>query len=203
MTAFAPVLRVDDPAAALGWFAGLPGLRVDAARGRVICGAERIIVAATGAAVPGLRAVPFDHLALRVGRLDAPLAALLAAGARLHGGYTPDGPREIPEFWDHGVRFAFLTGPGGVPVELCERLGADGPETVTGIDHLGLRCADVPATAARLSGPATERLAGHRLGGGVEVLFLRDGGLVWELFDEPPAPDTASQATGWAGVAPV
>jgi catechol 2,3-dioxygenase-like lactoylglutathione lyase family enzyme len=203
MTGPGPVLQVDDPAAALEWFAQIPGLGIDAATGCLTCGADRILVRANGTEPNGLRGMPFDHLALRVGQLDSPLAAMLAKGAVLHRGYTPDGPRGISAFWAKGVRFAFLRGPGGVPVELCEKLGEDGPPTATGIDHLGLRCADVAATAAELAGPRAERLAQHLLEGGVEVLFLRESGLVWELFDEPAPRDGPAQSGAWAGVAPV
>jgi catechol 2,3-dioxygenase-like lactoylglutathione lyase family enzyme len=203
MTLLAPVLSVDDPAAALAWFAALPGLAVDTASGQLTLGPDRIIITQKFNQTKDLRPISLDHVALRVGSLDAPLAAMLARGAVLHAGYTPHGPRSIAAFWDSGVRFAFLRGPGGVPVELCERLGPPSPPTVTGIDHLGLRCANVAATAAELSGPGMERLARHSLDGGVEVEFLRQGGLVWELFDEAAQPETVPASGLWSGVAPV
>jgi catechol 2,3-dioxygenase-like lactoylglutathione lyase family enzyme len=201
-----PILEVPDPEAALDWFAVLPGCAADRAGAEVRCGDLRIAVVAAGTAPAGSRLMTVDHLALRTADVDAALAHLLAAGARLHPGFTPDGPRDIAAFWDHGVRFAFVIGPGGVPVEICARHGdADGGgAAITGLDHLGLRCADVAATAAGLEASGAVTLGRYLLAGPVEVRFLQEANIVWELFDEPVAAPSirCADGAGWAGVAP-
>lgn len=208
MTVWRPILAVPEPKAALDWFAGLPGCKADRAKAEVRCGDLRIAIAAPGRVPAGSRLIEVDHLALRTGDVDATLALLLAAGAQLHPGFTPDGARDIAEFWDHGVRFAFVIGPGGVPVEVCARHGdAGGGAAISGLDHLGLRRADVAATAAGLVAGGAVPLSRYQLAGPagpVEVRFLQDANIVWELFDEPMAVSSIPCADGiaWAGVAP-
>ena len=191
-----PVLTVDDPAAALDWFARLPG--VTAAAREVRLGRDAIAICAPGDAPAGLHARPFDHLALHAPDVDATLAAALTAGAALHPGFTPDGPQEIAAFWETGVRYAFVTGPGGVAVEFCARRGESGPAGITGLDHLGLRVPDSAAAAAGLLAAGAVTVAGWQVGR-VDVRFLRQDNLMWEVFDEPPVPETPGR---WAGVAP-
>ncbi len=157
----------------------------------------------------GFRALPFDHLALRVGDVDATLAQVVQGGARLHAGFTPDGPREIVEFGPTGVRFAFVVGPGGVPVEFCAPRGSvTGQAGCVGLDHLGLRTADVDTVAAEMLERGGVERSRHRLQASprdVEVRFLVEGNLVWEVFDEaaPPADGPVDPRLGWVGVAPV
>lgn len=205
----APVLSVSDPAGAMEWFARLPGLIADPAQGRVLCGDSCIHVTGPTARPPGFRVAPFDHLALHVGDADIALAAAIGAGAHLHAAYTPDGPREISEFWNNGVRFAFLVGPESAPVELCAlRQPHTGTGTITGLDHLGQRSEETAAAATALVERGGAELARHVLPGiprPVSVHFIRADGLVWELFDEAP-PDTPSWSDPtrhWIGVAPV
>jgi catechol 2,3-dioxygenase-like lactoylglutathione lyase family enzyme len=206
---FAPVLSVTDPVRALEWFMSLPGVGVDLARQTVSCGDYLIRITQAQAWPAGSKPEPFDHLALRVGDVDAVLHLMMSAGAVLDPRFTPDGPREIPTFWDNGVRFAFLVGPGGAPVELCQRLSATGRPEVTGIDHLGLRCPDVDAYAARLTSAGARLIARHRLEtetAAINVLFLSDAGLVWEVFDEValrPLPGNTVGAATWAGITPI
>jgi catechol 2,3-dioxygenase-like lactoylglutathione lyase family enzyme len=195
-----PVLAVAEPAAALDWFARLPGVTVDRTRGEARAGGDRLLVT-DRAGAQGTRE-PFDHLALRVGDVDGLLATLRATGAALHPAFTPDGPREIAAFWDTGVRFVFLVGPEGVPIELCARRGTTDPRpAVLGLDHLGLRAADTAATAARLRAGGATDLASHILPGDrpVSVAFLQEDGLVWEVFDEPAPPGLAAGGA-WSGV---
>ena len=120
------------------------------------------------------------------------------AGAALHPGFTPDGPQEIAAFWETGVRYAFVTGPGGVAVEFCARRGESGTAGITGLDHLGLRVPDSAAAAAGLLAAGAVMVAGWQVGR-VDVRFLRQDNLMWEVFDEPPVPETPGR---WAGVAP-
>jgi catechol 2,3-dioxygenase-like lactoylglutathione lyase family enzyme len=204
-----PVLAVAEPEEALDWLGGLPGVSVDRAVGVARCGNLTIRVTRLGLLVPGFRSLPFDHLALRVGDLDATLGYVVQRGARLHSGFTPDGPCEIAAFGPTGVRFAFVMGPSGVPVEFCTPRGAaSGRAGCLGLDHLGLRTADVEAATAQvLERSGTER-SRHRLMASprdVEVRFLVEKNLVWEVFDEvaPYATGPGDPRLGWVGVAPV
>ena len=194
-----PVLRLSDPGAGLRWFAQLPGIEIDHKAREVTCGDGRLLIVDADGAVPGLRPNRMDHLALTVGDVDGVLASLLSNGYQLHPDYTPDGPVEIAEFWTVGVRFAFLSGPENVPIELCaRRRGRAGAPVVQGLDHLGVRAPDVPATVSDLRAHGAEPMAQHVLSGAetpVNVEFLREGGLVWEVFDEP-VPASASLGEG-------
>jgi catechol 2,3-dioxygenase-like lactoylglutathione lyase family enzyme len=129
-----------------------------------------------------------DHLALAVDDVDVALAELMARGARLEA-TTPDGPREIAEFWSAGVRYVFLEGPEGARIELCAR--RDGPVRggLPGHDHLGIPCTDIAATEAFFLGLGFARLAANELvraDGVTLVRFLGIGSSVVELY-EPPA----------------
>jgi hypothetical protein len=122
----------------------------------------------------------------------------MARGARLHPDYTPDGPREIPAFWDVGVRYAFVIGPGGLPVEICARREPKSyTDAILGLDHLGLRATDATEASDMLIAIGASQLARHELTGSVrpvEVHFLQQGNLCWEVFDEPPP--------AWANISP-
>lgn len=198
-----PVLEVADPGAALDWFAAVPGMRADPARGEAVCGDLRIAVVAPGARLVGQRAMAVDHLALAAGDVDGLAARLLAAGARWDARFTPDGPREIAAFWQTGVRFAFVRGPGDVAVEFCARRGTAGPAEALGLDHIGLRRADLPGEAATLAAEGATEVARHLLPGTppVAVRFLREHNILWEVFDEPAPPGMETPGR-WAGVAP-
>jgi hypothetical protein len=198
-----PVLEVADPGAALDWLAAVPGVKVERARGEAVCGDLRIAVVAPGTRLAGQRAMAVDHLALAAGDVDGLAARLLAAGARWDARFTPDGPREIAAFWQTGVRFAFVRGPGDVALEFCARQGAAGPAKALGLDHIGLRRADLPGAAATLEAEGAAEVARYLLPGTppVAVRFLREDNILWEVFDEPAPP--GMQTTGrWAGVAP-
>ncbi len=206
-TLLCPVVSVSAPAVALAWFAALPGA-VDAGPGDTVgFGPDRLRVIAAGAALPALRARPFDHLALAVTDVDRVLTHVLRAGAALHPAYTPDGPREIAAFGPTGMRYAFVIGPDGVPVEFCAPCGAsDRIARVTGLAHLGLRTDRLAAEAADLVARGAVEQARHSLPGAqhrVQVHFLQEVNLLWELFDEPAPQDAATPpGTGWIGVAP-
>ncbi len=197
-----PVLRVPDPAAALDWFAALPGMTIDRPVGEVRAGDLCLAVLPIGARPVSFHDLPFDHLALRVGDVDATFAALLAQGARPDPAFTPGGPREIAAFWETGVRYAFVIGPGDVPLELCARRGTSGSPTVLGLDHLGLRAMNSSETATRLVARGAVEVARHLLPAParpVDVRFLQDGNVIWEVFDEDPPSRTPGPGR-WAGV---
>lgn len=127
-----------------------------------------------------------DHLALSVADVDATLAALLSRGARLES-TTPDGPREIAEFWGTGVRYVFLTGPEGARIELCARRGG-GAAGTTGHDHIGIPCTDIAASEAFFRDLGLMPLAAVDLvrpEGVTHVRFLRHGDSVVELYGPP------------------
>lgn len=200
---FSPVLSTPDPAEALDWFGAVAGFRVDPAAAQASIGDLGIVILPPSDTPPGFRPAPFDHLALHVDDVDATLSRFLSRGAVLHAAYTPDSPREIAAFWGVGVRYAFVIGPGGVPVELCARRApSDAADRITGLDHLGLRVPDIDAAAARLIAQGAKDLESHSLPATprpVNVRFLRESNLCWELFDEdaPPAPQTPAR---WSGI---
>jgi catechol 2,3-dioxygenase-like lactoylglutathione lyase family enzyme len=178
-----PELAVTDIAAASSMLRNVFGFSGDEALLRL--GDQAVaLVAADSPAGHG----KIDHLALSVTDVDAALAAMLARGARLEA-TTPDGPREIAEFWGTGVRYVFLQGPEGARIELCARLGGPVRDGLPGHDHLGIPCTDLAVTEAFFLGLGFVSLAANDLvrGDGVtRVRFLGLGASVVELY-EPPA----------------
>jgi catechol 2,3-dioxygenase-like lactoylglutathione lyase family enzyme len=209
MTRLCPVLSVKDPTLALAWFDALPGVATDRGRGLVHCGDLTLRIATVEADLPGLRVATIDHLAFRVTNVDALLDVLRRAGVPLHPAFTPDTPREIAEFWDSGVRYVFVQGPEGVPVEFCALRGAASTSGLcTGLDHLGLRVAATDAACLGLIAGGAKERARHHLptpNGTVEVRFLAERNLIWEVFDEPvpQALDLPAAGTGWIGTIPL
>jgi len=144
-----------------------------------------------------------DHLALSVNDTDATLALLRTRGAVLEG-TTPNGPQEIAEFWDNGVRYVFLTGPEGARIELCAKRGAAAQPNRPGHDHLGIPCTDIAATAAFFTELGAKPVAAVTLirpEGEIAVRFLSAGASVIELY-APPGLDAASfsPAPLWRGL---
>jgi len=162
-------------------------------------GDQGIALATT--APEGMVPLRLDHLALRVGDARAAMAGIAGRGGRLSRKFTPDGPREIAEFWKHGVRFVFFDGPEGWPFEFCEKIGAG--EVAPGHDHYGVRTPDLDALEARLAGMGAERVAAHVLPGPppVRVRFLALGSKVFEIFDEGPF-DEPEPGRGFIGLMP-
>lgn len=195
-----PELAVADLAAAEAMLVQVFGF---AREGRLLrLGGQRLaLVQAEGRPGHGV----IDHLALAVADVDAALAHFLARGARLEA-TTPDGPREIAEFWGTGVRYVFLEGPEGARIELCARLGAVARDGLPGHDHVGIPCTDIAAAAAFWEGLGAEPMAAVDLSrddGVTRVRFLSVGDGVVELY-EPPAlrgaePGFAATAF-WHGV---
>lgn len=136
-----------------------------------------------------------DHVALTVPDLDRALATLTARGLTLDAGITPDGPGLIPEFWTDGLRFAYLTGPEGARIELCQRL--TGASAATGHDHVGIPCAAIAPMQAFLEGQGARLITAVELSrpeGKTPVRFLSFHGGRIELY-QPPTP-TARAAPG-------
>lgn len=131
-----------------------------------------------------------DHLALAVPDIDAALAALMAAGLTLDADVTPDGPGFIPEFWQNGLRYVYLSGPEGARVELCERV--TGGVTSLGHDHIGIPCAAVAGMQAFFEGQGARLVAAVDLArpeGMIPVRFLAFEGAMIELYQPPTGQD--------------
>lgn len=146
-----------------------------------------------------------DHLALAVADLDATLAAMQARGALLEA-TTPNGPREIAEFWDAGMRYVFLAGPEGARIELCARRDGTARAGLPGHDHLGIPCTDIAASVTFWVGLGAQPMAAvnlTRADGVTHVRFLSLGDSVVELYEPPAlrgrAADFAATAL-WRGV---
>ncbi len=201
--AWSPVIAATDPGQTLEWFAHLPGVTVDHQAGIVSCGDLHIRITAPDVRPSGFRPLPFDHLALRVGDVDEALLQVQRTGTSLHTDFTPDGPREIAAFWSTGVRFVFVSGPNGLPVELCAPRGRSGlGATCTGLDHLGVRVRETGAGRAAILSRGGTEVAHYTLADSVppvDVCFLAEGNLMWEVFDEPAPFDLADH---YVGIAP-
>jgi catechol 2,3-dioxygenase-like lactoylglutathione lyase family enzyme len=144
-----------------------------------------------------------DHLALSVNDTDAALADLLTRGAVLEE-TTPDGPKEIAEFWANGVRYVFLQGPEGARIELCAKRDTPAEAHRPGHDHIGIPCTDIAATAAFFTDLGAKPVASVdliRAEGTIAVRFLSAGQSVIELYS-PPGHDPASlsYAPLWRGL---
>ena len=129
-----------------------------------------------------------DHLALTVPDIDAAVAALAASGIALDAQITPGGPELIQEFWGDGLRFAYLSGPEGARIELCQRVtGAPGE---VGHDHVGIPCNDIAAMQDFFTAQGAHLTAAVDLSrpeGTIPVRFLSFQGGVIELFQPASA----------------
>lgn len=124
-----------------------------------------------------------DHIALTVPDMDAALGDLMAAGAGLDAGVTPDGAELIPEFWDNGLRYVYLSGPETARIELCQRVTGAAPEV--GHDHIGIPCHDlakVQTFCEGLGATLTAAVDLTRPEGVIPVRFLAFAGGVIELY---------------------
>jgi len=177
-----PELAVTDRAAAASMLATVFGFRQ---QGETFTLGSQSIALVPAARPPVHGRI--DHLALAVNDVDASLAALRARGAALDS-TTPQGPNEIPEFWDSGVRYVFLQGPEGARIELCARRAAAPRSELPGHDHIGIPCTDIAATAAFFTGIGLLPLAAVTLtrdDGQTHVRFLGHGAQVVELYEPP------------------
>jgi catechol 2,3-dioxygenase-like lactoylglutathione lyase family enzyme len=133
-----------------------------------------------------------DHIALTVPDMDKALAGLLAAGASLDAGVTPNGAELIPEFWDEGLRFVYLSGPETARIELCQRVTGAAPEV--GHDHIGIPCLDLARVQTFCEGLGAQLTAAVDLArpeGVIPVRFLAFAGGVIELYQPKDAARAA------------
>lgn len=165
-------------------------------------GEQAIKIVARGDVPANFIALPFDHLAIAVIDTDAHAKHFTAKGATLCKDYTPDGPREIAEFWEQGVRYVFFNGPDNAPIEFCEIKGR--PHiTKFSHSHIGVRRPSIAGAMDEISKFDTKLIASYRLDGGgtpVNVAFLNWENVVLEFFDEPLAIHRGE--TCWIGFVP-
>lgn len=181
-TGIVPELAVTDRAAAAAMLAEVFGF---AAEGDVMHLGDQAIALVQAERPAGHGKI--DHLALAVADVDVALAGFLARGARLEA-TTPEGPREIAEFWEGGVRYVFLSGPEGARIELCARRAGPARVAGAGHDHIGIPCSNISATEDYLKGFGLQPLAAvdlQRPEGMTLVRFLRLGESVVELYEPP------------------
>lgn len=185
-----PELAVTDPVAARALLTGTFGFSGDGTL--LTLGSQTVALVQTDRPSPQGR---IDHLALAVNDVDETLADLLARGARLDA-TTPQGPNEIAEFWDNGVRYVFLQGPEGARIELCARRTTAPRAGLPGHDHIGIPCTDIAATEAFFTDLGLSRLAAVTLtrdDGDTHVRFLGHGAHVVELYAPPVKPALPAQ----------
>lgn len=174
---------------------------VELSQGRLALGDQQILVCAAGSEPASMLRLPIDHLAFRVPDADAVDAEFVAAGLMRHPAFTPDGPRDIREFWGAGVRFVFFAGPEGWPLEFCAINGRPPAAENRGHSHYGLRVSDLDRAEGTLRALGAVLLASHSLQSEtspVTVRFMGLGAEIFELFDEPPILPTSN--TGWVGL---
>ena len=197
-----PVLAVKDPVAACGVLEFQLGFR-KSGEGRMSFGDQEIAVVEAGRPPAALMDLRLDHVAFQVPDVEATQKRCEARGAKLCKAFTPDGPVEIPEFWDAGVRFVFFDGPDGWPFEFCAKLGIEEKEQPEGHGHFAIRTKELDKAGGRLEGIGAGPTASHRLGTEdvVSVRFMHLGDKVFELFDEGPFPEPP-ETEGWIGLIP-
>ena len=190
-----PVLALTAPEAGIQQLCEIFGFQ-RAGQGRVSYGDLTVAVVSAADVPQDLLPIQMDHLALKVPDLDQVMAQVQAPWSAV----TPNGPREIAEFWDVGVRFMFYDAPEGAPLEYCTL--RDGSVRARGLDHFGLRLADLEPMDLQLRALGATPVAEHRLGE-VNVRFLERAGQIFELFDEPPLLEPrerpAPLLSGWCG----
>ena len=139
-----------------------------------------------------------DHIALSVPDMDTVLARLMTQGIALDAGVTPNGPELIPEFWDNGLRFVYLSGPETARIELCQRLTGAAP--AIGQDHVGIPCDDLDAVQRFFQAQGATPIAAVDLirpEGTIPVRFLTYQGGVIELY-QPAARRAVSGHGLWS-----
>lgn len=195
-----PVLAVSDPEASCAMLARVFGFE-PRENGVMMFGNHAISLVKIGN-VPGrMLRMPLAHVAFSVTDADRAHLQFMARGGNLASSFTPDGPKDIPEFWDHGARFVFLDGPDGWPFEFCMKKGVASRE---GHDHFAVRTADITKTVSALDDMGCRPVAHHRLGSeekSVEVQFMALGSHMFEVFAEGPFPDVDTDR-GWIGLLP-
>lgn len=195
-----PVLAVSDPDTACAMLARVFGF-APRENSFMMFGSHAVAVVRIGAVPGGMLRMPLDHVAFSVTDADQACLQFMARGGKLARSFTPDGPKDIPDFWDHGVRFVVFDGPGGWPFEFCMKKGGASGE---GHDHFAIRTADVTIAVAALGNIGCIPAAHHRLGseeGSIEVQFMALGSHMFEVFAEAPYPNIDTDR-GWIGLLP-
>lgn len=207
-----PVLAVTSPALACQQLADHFGFQ-PRGMGRMVFGTAEIVVVPQGkisqgkisqGEIPqGFIDLPLDHVAFQVPDAEEQYLLSRAVGAQLDPNFTPNGLRDIPEFWENGVRFVFFQGPDATPLEFCTKNPPSAPQP-NGHSHYAIRTQDIDATESRIIAMGGHRMAQHRLAGNptpVTVRFMALGAVVFELFDEAPIAQT-KPSLGWIGLLP-
>lgn len=195
-----PVLRVKDPVSAGLLLKTQFGFEPSANVWRL--GEQAIRIVAEEEVPDHFISMPFDHLAIAASEIDRRAEHFKSNGAILSKDYTPDGPREISEFWEQGVRYVFFNGPDNAPIEFCEIKGR--PHlTQFGHSHIGVRRPSISEAMNEISQFDTKLLASYRLDGGrtpVNVAFVNWENVVLEFFDEPASMSRGTSC--WIGFVP-
>jgi len=123
--------------------------------------------------------VSLHHLALAVPDVDTAMNECVKRGAKLADAVTPNGPLEIPEFWQSGFRYVFFEGPENTLIELGMKIDDN---TITqndtnkwSHDHIGIQCQDIAATQSLFTAAGCKLIAEHTLirpDGNINVAFL-------------------------------
>lgn len=195
-----PVLAVDDPEAARTMLARVFGF-TSHLNGFMKFGNQSVAVVPIGAVPNGMMQLRLDHVAFSVADVDQAYFRFMEQGGKLARSFTPDGPKDIPDFWDHGVRFVFFDGPDGWPFEFCMKKGSG---SIEGHDHFAIRFADITKAIQEVSRIGGTPIAYHRLGNRkepVEVQFMALGRCIFEVFAEGPYHKIDSER-GWIGLLP-
>lgn len=196
-----PILSLTDIGSGIDWLSEIFGFRVEGSRvamgTTMVLGDQRILVS-EGLSVAG--AIGMHHLALSVPNVDDAMRICLARGGQLAVSMTPDGPLEIAEFWENGVRYVFFEGPEGVLIELCAKIDATS-EATWGHSHFGVMCEDVDQERRLFESLGYQKIADHQLErseGTINVTFLESGRYVMELFSGLQL-DLRNSRVGWIG----
>lgn len=196
-----PILAVEDPDAARLELAATFGFDQISA-GRMAYGDQQIAIISKGDNLPGMLPMRLDHVAFSTPDVDILHSRISARGGRLASGFTPNGPKNISEFWANGVRYVFFDGPDGWPFEFCAKIGTIESR---GHSHFAIRTPDLDSMESRLVHAGADRVACYELADGansISVRFLGLSGYTFELFDEGPHihPDPLR---GWIGLIPM
>lgn len=178
--ALIPQLQTADPDAAERLLMEVFGFAPDGPCLRL--GSQRIALVAGPQTGHGV----IDHLALAVPEVAHTAQALMARGAQPDLSVTPDGPKEIAEFWQGGVQYFFLQGPGSARIELCSNLAQPAPSL--GHDHIGISSTNMAASLRFFTDLGARLLSSvdlSRADGITEVRFLSFHGSVVELYSPP------------------
>ncbi len=162
-------------------------------------GNQSIMIVTPNTQVSNFFPLRFDHLAISVPDVDSVHLECVKRGAKLDKNFTPDGPREISEFWENGVRFVFFEGPENAPFEFCEKIG-NAQMSMFEHGHYGIRCTSIIETKSKLLSLNAIDIASYRLKGQeavTHVEFLKCGSDILEIFDEPDV--SSADHFGWAG----